>query len=184
MRLVTARRLAVSFVAASLLAVLPATAGAKSAAGWFKLPAGDAFSLTNTYLWGCDSDSYAYKFGNQPRVILGNNAGSLCDQDFQPDVLVGPFSTNREFRLLLIDTATTPPYKFFSPDANHTSITGTTDDWQIQIGDSNFGAAPPSVVYHSHNLSTTLTIGTPCTAAATAPNARRVNPGGRPTPNC
>jgi hypothetical protein len=154
------RRLAVGCIAASSLAILPAVASADTT-GWFKLPAGDTFTLSNTYLWGCDPDSYAYKFGNQPRVALGDNSASLCDQLFEPDVTVGPFATARRFRLVLVDSATTPSDKFRSTNGNHTTITGTTDDWQIQIGDSDFGAAPPSVVYHGHNLSTTLTISAP-----------------------
>jgi hypothetical protein len=154
------RRLAIGCVAASSLAVMPAVAGAKTT-GWFNLPAGDAFTLSNTYLWGCDSDAYAYKFGNQPRVTLGDNSASLCDQLLEPDVTVGPFATARRFRLVLVDSATTPPEKFRSTNANHTTITGTTDDWQIQIGDSDFGAAPPTVQHHAHNFSTTLTIGAP-----------------------
>jgi hypothetical protein len=154
------RRLAVGCVAASTLAVLPAVASAKTT-GSFNLPAGGTFTLSSTYMWGCDPDAYGYKFGNHPRVMLGDNSASLCDQLFEPDVTVGPFATARRFRLVLVDSATTPSDKFRSTNGNHTTITGTTDDWQIQIGDSDFGAAPPSVVHHDHNLSTTLTIAAP-----------------------
>jgi hypothetical protein len=183
MRPVTARRLVVSSIAAALLAVLPATATAKSP-GPFTLPAGDTFTLSSTYLWGCDPDSYGYRIGRQPRVILGTNAGSLCQQDFQPPVTVGPFTSTHTFRLLLIDGSTTPADTFFSTNGNHTAITGPKDNWQVQIGDSNFGAAPPSVAYHAHNLSTTLSIVTGCALTPTAPDAGRAGLGGRPRPNC
>jgi hypothetical protein len=154
------RRLAIGCIAASSLAILPAVAGANTT-GWFKLPAGDTFTLSNTYLWGCDPDAYAYKLGHQPRVTLGDNSASLCDQLFEPDVTVGPFPAARRFRLVLVDSATTPSDTFRSTNGNHTTITGTTDDWQIQIGGSDFGAAPPTVPHHDHNFSTTLTIGAP-----------------------
>jgi hypothetical protein len=156
MRLVTVRRLLAGSAAALSLAALPAAANADT--GSFALPAGDAFTLTNTYVWACDTDSYGYKIGSQPRVVLGDNSASPCDQVNQPSVTVGPFTTAKTFTLFLSDAFTTPADRFFSDNANHTTITGTKGDWQIQIGDSDFGTAPPSVVYHAHNLSTTLTI--------------------------
>lgn len=157
MHLCVPRRLVVGCIVASLFAVLPAVSSASP--GRFTLPAGSTFTLSNTSLYGCDPDYYGYAFDNGPNVLLGNNLTSECYFDAQPTVTVGPFANTRSFRLLLRDTYTTPLFNFYSGDANHTTITGTTDDWQVQIGDGYTGAAPPSVVYHEHNFVTTLTIG-------------------------